>query len=233
MIAAIVIAMAIMLFAMEPVSGFIERHPEPQDPGPGLPDPDRRDAGGRRPGPAHAQGLHLLRDGVLARRGAAEHALSPPHPPPVGHAPLRARATGAVRAGRAALAHRGVLHGAARRRSRAALPADGHPGQGRERDPPAPGLQRSAGRAVQPLHGGAPCTATSASRSATGATRFGLVLERLPATLLLAGSAIVLTADRRDPARRHLRGAPRHAGGSRRHDWPPCSARPRPASGSG
>ena len=79
----------------------------------------------------------------------------------------------------------------------------------------------------------APSAATSASRCATGATRSGLVLERLPATLLLAGTALaltlvvavplgVLTAVRRDTA-----GRPRRA------PWPPCSARPCPASGSG
>ena len=60
----------------------------------------------------------------------------------------------------------------------------------------------------------------------------GLVLERLPATLLLAGSAIaltlvvavplgVLTAVRRDTLVDHL------------GTWPPCWARPRRASGSG
>ena len=62
---------------------------------------------------------------------------------------------------------------------------------------------------------------------------FGLVLERLPATLVLAGACDGAHPGRRGAARRHHRRAPRHPGGPRRARWPPCSARPRRASGSG
>src|SRR5215468_11446590 len=49
------------------------------------------------------------------------------------------------------LPHGGLLPRAPLRRSRAPLPAHGHPGQGHQRDPTAPGLQRSARRAVHAL----------------------------------------------------------------------------------
>ncbi len=218
---------------MEPVNGFIERHPSLK---------------------ILALAFLILIGVVLVADGLGEHlskgyvyfamAFSlgvellnmryrrASHPPPVGRAPLRAGATGAIGAGGAAVADRGVRHGAAGRRSRAALPADGHPGQGRERVPPAPGLQRPAARAVRPLHGGARSAATSASRSATGATPSGSCSSGCPPRCCWPARRW------RSPWSSRCRSAssppcaatPWWITSGR---WPPCSARPRPASGSG
>src|SRR2546425_152541 len=57
------------------------------------------------------------------------------------------------RARRLPLAHRSLRNGPPFRRSGPALHADGHPGEGRERVPSAPRLQRSAARAIRALRG--------------------------------------------------------------------------------
>src|SRR5215475_3909572 len=68
--------------------------------------------------------------------------------PPVAAGPDRAR--------RIPVALRRLCDGAVGRRSGAALHADGHPGEGRQRIPPAAGLQRSAPRAIRALRGWRP-----------------------------------------------------------------------------
>ena len=95
------------------------------------------------------------------------------------------------------------------------------------------GFNDPAARAVRPLHGGRRCAANFGESLRYRRDAFGLVLERLPATLLLAGAALVLTLLVAVPARR---ASPRCAAArwwTTSARWPPCSARPCPASGSG
>ena len=71
MVSAVVIAVALIMLAAEPVSHFVSRHPTVKMLALSFLPADRHVTGGRRPRAAHLQGLHLLRDGLLGvRRGA-------------------------------------------------------------------------------------------------------------------------------------------------------------------
>jgi predicted tellurium resistance membrane protein TerC len=69
MITAVIIAMGVMLMFAGAISDFVHKHPDLEDAGAEFPHPDRRLPHGRGPAPAHSEGLHLLLDGVLMRRG--------------------------------------------------------------------------------------------------------------------------------------------------------------------
>src|SRR6266446_1829114 len=120
----------------------------------------------------------------------------------IGYTPRDARvppvAARADPPGRLPLADRRLLPGPARRRPGPAVPAHGHPGQGPARVPPAPGVQRSAGRAVRPLHG---------ARAARRLRRVAALQERRAAAR--AGAPARDTVARAGRAAAHLlRGGP-------------------------
>ena len=64
MVIAVVVAVGFMLVFSGADQPLRQRAPHDQDPGPLVPDPDRRAAGGRGLRPAHPEGLRLLRHGV-------------------------------------------------------------------------------------------------------------------------------------------------------------------------
>ena len=68
MVAAVVIAVGIMLFAARPVSEFVDSASDREGAGAQLPAADRLLADRRRIRRAHPEGLHLLRDGLLGVR---------------------------------------------------------------------------------------------------------------------------------------------------------------------
>ena len=59
---------AIMMLSAEPISGFVNRHPDGQGARAVVPAADWPVAHRRRPRHAHSEGLHLLRDGLLGVR---------------------------------------------------------------------------------------------------------------------------------------------------------------------
>ena len=73
MIAAIVLAVLVMMFAAEPISAFVAAHPDGQDAGAVVPAADWHFAGRRRLRRPHSEGLYLLRDGVLGVRRDDQH----------------------------------------------------------------------------------------------------------------------------------------------------------------
>ena len=83
MIAAVVLAVGVMMFSAEPISAFVNRHPTIKVLALSflLLIGDLADR--RRPGHARAQGLHLLRDGLLGVRRDDQPARAPAAAPPV------------------------------------------------------------------------------------------------------------------------------------------------------
>ncbi len=73
MVIAIVAAVGVMMFAAKSIGDFVDAPPDDQDAGAGLPGAGRRDAGRRGLRHPCAQGLHLLRDGLLVRRRDDQH----------------------------------------------------------------------------------------------------------------------------------------------------------------
>ena len=73
MVAAVVTSVGVMLVAAKPIGDFVDRHPVGQGAGAGLPGDGRHGAHRRGLRRAHPQGLHLRRDGVLARGRGAQH----------------------------------------------------------------------------------------------------------------------------------------------------------------
>ena len=134
------------------------------------------------------------------------------------------------RARRLPLADRCLLPRAPRRRSRCLLflPMDIQ-AKDVERVPPAPGLQRPAGRCSTRASSGGAVRGDFGESLRYKRDALGLVLERLPATLLAGGAPRSRsTFVRRGPGRRALGGAPR-LGCSTTSAWaPPCWARPCP-----
>ena len=61
------------MFAAKPIGEFVDAAPDDQDPRPGIPGAGGRDADRRGLRHPCAQGLHLLRDGVLVRGRDGEH----------------------------------------------------------------------------------------------------------------------------------------------------------------
>ncbi|GAA3311717.1 TerC family protein [Nonomuraea dietziae] len=73
MVAAVIVAVLVMLFASGADQQVRRQAPEHQDARAVVPGADRGGAPGRGLRPAHPEGLHLLRDGLLGGRGAAQH----------------------------------------------------------------------------------------------------------------------------------------------------------------
>jgi hypothetical protein len=73
MIAAVVASVALMMLFAGPIGRFVSAHPTIKMLALSLPGGGRRGAGGRRLRPPRAQGLRVLRDGLLAGRGDAQH----------------------------------------------------------------------------------------------------------------------------------------------------------------
>jgi hypothetical protein len=78
-------------------------------------------------------------------------------------------------------------------RSGPAVPPDGHPGQGRQRVPAAPGVQRSPGHPVRALPPRGVARGDFGESLRYKRSALTLVLERLPETAKLAASALLLT----------------------------------------
>ena len=76
MIAAIVVSVLVMMVVSSAVSRFIERYPDHQGAGAGVPGAGGAALIARVRGPGDSAGLFVFRDGVRGRRGMGQHSIA-------------------------------------------------------------------------------------------------------------------------------------------------------------